>query len=357
LGRPRPTQIFKQLNIYIMKNIIVFLSIIFLVKNGVSQNVGVSGSYMPNPIAVGSPATLEVKFLNACFCPISTGNTYVEVTIPPNAVHTVPTALNPPTGAGAAYFNWFFDGLTWTGTNNQIIPMLSNLTINWSVTAISAGASPSVVMYVDLNLGSDPDPNNNNALAALVVQAPAPIELSSFYAKVTDCDHIDLQWETASEQNNAYMEILRSTDGKEFLSIGKVEGSNHARGSGYSLEDHNFLEPGTKYLYKIRQVDFDGTMTHHKLIAVQYDCQGAKPVMKLYPNPAKENLNITMSGIKLTQDASFNLYDGEGALVRKLFIASDKVNELSLLGLSPGMYHIKSVNLDEPVYARFIKIE
>jgi Secretion system C-terminal sorting domain len=337
-----------------MKNIIIFTSFILFLAKGYGQDAGISGSVMPNPITIGNTGTLQVIFNNNCFCTIMPGNVYVEVSLPP--APTVYTA-SAPGGPGASLFTWTFDGVTWTGTNNSIIPLLSASIITFTLTGVGPGMPPAIVLFTDLNVGSDPNFPNNNATAGFQVQAPAPIELTSFYGKVVDCEYIDLKWETASEQNNAYMEILRSTDGKEFLAIGRVEGSNNSRGSSYSLEDHNFLEPGTKYLYKIRQVDFDGTMTHHKLISVQYDCQGAKPEMKLYPNPAMDNVNVTMSGIKLTQDVSFHLYNSEGALVRRLFIASDRINELSLIGLSPGIYHIKSVNLDEPVYARFIKIE
>jgi Secretion system C-terminal sorting domain len=350
-----------------MKKLINFLGLLLVAINLSAQVYPcdiASNGLSPSVTSLRPGETIDISFdiYNAGSdpnCRYNPGEITVVLALPPFLKFT--SIVSPSMGNGD-YFMWTYDEIenVMFGENDAFIGWgqgEGGVTFRFTALVPDVYPSFSPVSFDITSTGISNYNDNDDYAQTIFIVAPLPIELSSFYGKVVDCKYVDLKWETASEQNNAYMEILRSTDGKEFLAIGRVEGSNNARGSSYSLEDHNFLEPGTKYLYKIRQVDFDGTMTHHKLISVQYDCQGAKAEMKLYPNPAMDNVNVTMSGIKLTQDVSFHLYNSEGALVRKLFIASDKVNELSLLGLSPGIYHIKSVNLDEPVYARFIKIE
>src|SRR5690606_35574391 len=53
---------------------------------------------------------------------------------------------------------------------------------------------------------------------------PLPVELISFKGNATTTGVI-LNWETASEKNNAYFSIQYSTDGRNFESVGHVDGN------------------------------------------------------------------------------------------------------------------------------------
>ena len=57
--------------------------------------------------------------------------------------------------------------------------------------------------------------------------SPLPIELLSFDGKIKDGTSY-LTWKTASEINNDYFEIEKSTDGINFESIGKVTGAGNS---------------------------------------------------------------------------------------------------------------------------------
>ncbi|TZF81115.1 T9SS type A sorting domain-containing protein [Pedobacter sp. BS3] len=93
-----------------------------------------------------------------------------------------------------------------------------------------------------------------------------PVVLTSFTGKL-DAGKIKLHWITASEQNNAYFEILRSTDGRPFTVIGTVTGN----GTTNTTSNYNYMDskplPEDNY-YQLRQVDFNGNITGSPVIHI-----------------------------------------------------------------------------------------
>lgn len=95
-----------------------------------------------------------------------------------------------------------------------------------------------------------------------------PILLASFTGQKYN-NGIVLNWKTASETNNAYFEILRSSDAKNFDKIGQISGAGKSNILlSYSFTDNSPLE-GVNY-YNLRQVDLDGETAIHNIISVNY---------------------------------------------------------------------------------------
>ncbi|TZF82589.1 T9SS type A sorting domain-containing protein [Pedobacter sp. BS3] len=96
-----------------------------------------------------------------------------------------------------------------------------------------------------------------------------PVSLLSFNGKKQG-DNVVLNWNTASEQNNAYFELLRSADGKQFTAIGRKDGHNNSNTpQNYSFTDFSPLA-GINY-YKLKQVDGDGreTIYNDRVVAIE----------------------------------------------------------------------------------------
>jgi hypothetical protein len=94
-------------------------------------------------------------------------------------------------------------------------------------------------------------------LALEITDQRLPVELVHFSAIASD-SHIQLEWATASELNNAGFEIEAGVDGRDFRRLGFVEGSgttNEAKSYSYEFDA---LTPGLNYV-RLRQVDFDGS--------------------------------------------------------------------------------------------------
>ncbi|QJX46348.1 T9SS type A sorting domain-containing protein [Hymenobacter taeanensis] len=129
----------------------------------------------------------------------------------------------------------------------------------------------------------------------VVLQTPLPVELVRFVATLQN-GQVQVRWATASERYSAYFEVERSVDGRTFQPIG------HVVAAGTSTTRLNYLftdvEPaaGTAY-YRLRQVDIDGKAQYSSVVTVASLLPGksASAGMRLYPNPAVSEVNVSFS--------------------------------------------------------------
>lgn len=99
--------------------------------------------------------------------------------------------------------------------------------------------------------------------------APLPVELLSFNAYPKD-ENVHIEWVTASEINNDYFEVQRSSDGINYETNEIVDGNGtSSQMHQYELTDFNPL-PGLSY-YRIRQVDFDGQNETFNPVPVNFE--------------------------------------------------------------------------------------
>ncbi len=95
-----------------------------------------------------------------------------------------------------------------------------------------------------------------------------PIELLAFNG-ISKNNKVTLSWTTATETNNNYFTIEKSTDCITFYPIGDVEG----KGNKTTVSDYLYVDdgacPGINY-YRLKQTDFDGVFSYSSIIAV--DC-------------------------------------------------------------------------------------
>lgn len=120
-----------------------------------------------------------------------------------------------------------------------------------------------------------------------------PIDLVSFKAKKLN-GSVLLQWSTASEINNDYFTIERSTNGSEFEDIETVLGAGNSNSIlNYSFVDNN-LPAGNVY-YRLKQTDFDGSETYSEIVMVVIEKESLTKDVNLFPNPTAGLVNISFS--------------------------------------------------------------
>ena len=115
---------------------------------------------------------------------------------------------------------------------------------------------------------------------------PLPVVLTSFTAQ-RQGEAALLRWTTAQEKLSAYFEVQRSTDGREFRTLDRVQ----AAGQSTSARHYTFRDataPGGTVYYRLRQVDQDGTAALSDIRALQ----GAEVAATLYPNPVQQQLRV-----------------------------------------------------------------
>lgn len=124
-----------------------------------------------------------------------------------------------------------------------------------------------------------------------------PIELTQFAANLKEAGVL-INWTTATELNNDYMALERSADAQNFLEITRIKG----KGTTDETQHYAYFDPnplaGVNY-YRLRQVDFDGTTDYSKVVAVTLD---KGDLMSIFPNPAKDRINIQTSLTLLPQE-------------------------------------------------------
>ncbi len=145
---------------------------------------------------------------------------------------------------------------------------------------------------------------------------PLPVELSAFTARSNLRGGVLLEWQTASETDNAYFEVQRSQNGKEFLEIARVAGA----GTTVVAQHYTFTDsaamPGTVY-YRLRQVDTDGTSSLSKVVQVHVNERQEQ--LQVFPTSSRgQNVSVHLQHNHPAEVAEVHVYTKEGKLVHKL---------------------------------------
>jgi hypothetical protein len=165
-------------------------------------------------------------------------------------------------------------GLNWVGYTSSI--MIEELHFKDSLTGWSAG----------------------NTLGSFSIQKTTncgiPVEFLSFTSTVLMND-VRLSWATATEKNNYGLNVEKIENGN--LSSGKWKTISFVKGLGtttekqiYKFVDEDLL-PG-KYLYRLKQVDYDGTSEYSQAIEVELISPGVFKLEQNYPNPFNPSTRI-----------------------------------------------------------------
>jgi hypothetical protein len=184
-----------------------------------------------------------------------------------------------------------------------------------------------------------------------------PIDLKEFYAEKVECGPVYLNWETASEVSNDFIEIQRSLDGIHFTTIGSVPGINNPEGGLYSYVDHLGAETELIY-YRLNQVDFNGESQKFDPILVRNTCVDSNSGLVVYPNPASGKLFIQYEQNQSNEKLSLiinDLFGKEVKYLKGLNFGKYDV-EINIDDLAPGIYYLKVDNRRDISPVKFIKI-
>ncbi|WP_461791684.1 LamG-like jellyroll fold domain-containing protein [Pedobacter sp.] len=181
---------------------------------------------------------------------------------------------------------------------------------------------------------SVPDVSGKGRTGTIVGPVTLPVELLSFNANVVG-NQVKLQWETASETNNGFFEVERSTDGKVFSSVVKINGAGNSQEKrAYTAIDERPLT-GTSY-YRLKQYDTDGKSTVYLPVSVRVLGNNAP---SLYPNPATNYILVKNVG---TDPTVFNVFDLNGIKQTVTFKLNDDGLFVDVSKLKSGLYFLRN---------------
>lgn len=167
-----------------------------------------------------------------------------------------------------------------------------------------------------------------------------PVELAHFTA-FSKGSTVELQWLTASEDQNDYFMIERSADGQAFEGIGEADGKGTtAVETSYAYTDARPLD-GNSY-YRLKQVDEDGSHTYSSIVAVTRE--GNAVASTIYPSITTDYLQLDLA-LDNTVKAALVLDMMGRQLIQKPIDNGDRQHSVDVRGLSIGTYIL--VLLDE----------
>lgn len=171
-----------------------------------------------------------------------------------------------------------------------------------------------------------------------------------------------LSWTTEDEKNNKGFELQRSADGDKFSTIEFVP-SKANNGNSVGILEYEFIdEQPFKVVsyYRLKQIDFDGKSTISNIVAIKDGRMLNFEISDIYPNPAKERINIVVTSIA-EKKANFIVTDLIGKVVlqhNQQIINGQNNIQLNVNGLTAGTYMLKVVcdNGCETEAKKFIKL-
>ncbi len=188
------------------------------------------------------------------------------------------------------------------------------------------------VLYCTLALGLTASPITASTTDRMLDDRDdMPMELISFTATEVG-GHVQLDWSTATESNNAGFVVERSSNGAPFVTIDLVAAVGNSQQTTYYQSLDRLPPSGTKH-YRIRQNDADGGFSYSPVVTIA----GVNdPVVA--PNPCTTDL-FTISGA--TAGDQVEIRTAAGQPVRNMTLTSNVVNHQ---GLPPGVYILRIVD-------------
>ena len=165
-----------------------------------------------------------------------------------------------------------------------------------------------------------------------------PIELLYFNA-IYNGKYVNLNWSTATEINNDYFTIERSSDGLNFESLLIAKGSGNTTSQiNYANSDEDPIH-GISY-YRLKQTDFDGNFSYSHIVSVSSQLDED---YKIYPNPNESGLLKISSGG--TSGFEVKIIDALGRVIYNEY-TKDSTIQLDLTSFGKGVYIVSATSND-----------
>jgi hypothetical protein len=180
--------------------------------------------------------------------------------------------------------------------------------------------------------------------------SPLPIQLETFTAECSNY-YAELYWTTATESNNDYFTIDRTSDGINFETIAVVKGSGTS-GTPHNYSAIDYSPLSSVSYYRISQTDFDGVTTHFNTI-VYVPCENSESEDAYVDNSNTVNVQInSVAGDNYTISLLSIL--GQPVITENHSLPAGNSNIKLHPYVSPGVYilNLKSdkVNYNKKLY-------
>ncbi|MEO5907774.1 MAG: T9SS type A sorting domain-containing protein [Ginsengibacter sp.] len=170
-----------------------------------------------------------------------------------------------------------------------------------------------------------------------------------------------LSWATATEENNKGFQVQYSFDGNHFSNMSFVN-SKATNGTSSSTLNYQYSDSkslGENVYYRLVQVDKDGHTTYSNIILIKGDKAKSLRLNAIYPNPAKNYLNLIVSS-PVHNQINVMITDVTGKTVQKQsfsIVEGGNNLDMNIIKLPAGSYFVKAIcnNGCETSVSKFVK--
>lgn len=181
-----------------------------------------------------------------------------------------------------------------------------------------------------------------------ITNTPLPIKLLNFTATLIDNNSVKLDWQTASEINNDYFTVERSTNASAWEELSIVNGAGNSSALiKYQTIDRNPFSNNS--YYRLKQTDFDGQFEYSQIRSVDIENNIASSI-KIFPNPTKDQITIIANSLESEQIKIYNVLEQDVTGITEIISDKESILVIDLSSLTTGMYYIKSQTTANKVY-------
>lgn len=176
-----------------------------------------------------------------------------------------------------------------------------------------------------------------------------PVELLDFSGDALNNGYNRINWTTASEMNNDYFILEKSTDGINFEIINRQDGAGTSNSNNHYF---NYDEsPDKLTYYRLKQVDFNGEFTYSSIIAITNSNTSNK--IKIYPNPSEDGI-INIYSEDALEFEQINVLDAQGRIIYSSEPNNANSMQLDLSAYQSGLYTLLLIKKDSIITEKII---
>ena len=310
--------------------------------------------------------------------PLGTGTTYRPLKFNPsssdssvyqasqvNGTYPADAILPPLAGVAPYYWNLIkntgADGnveLTLNGqvpgaTSGDALVAAKLATNNWVIARGSAGTSISDGSVTTGTVKTEPQTSYGYYTIGYGSHASLPVILTAFNAKKVSASAADITWKITENSTPEMFDIMRSSDGLHFSTIGSMPG---IKGKfSYAFTDNKLLN-GNNY-YKLQMHDRDGSITHSTIVVVMNGSRGVI-ISSLMPTLVQDRAKLMVSS-SLAGTMQLVVTDISGRIIQQQQVSINPGNQevwLNASHLAAGMFQVTGyINGEKTSTFRFIK--
>lgn len=209
----------------------------------------------------------------------------------------------------------------------------SNKTITFRITPFEASSTGSSFL---IGSGTGDTEADLSVIGSFSDNIILPVTLSKFTSTRIE-DKVLLAWETLTESNFSHFSLERSTDGKNFYEIAKINGSQNAVASKYQYTDASPDKNDTNY-YRLKMVNTNNSFEYSATLSEVFPSSNTPFIV--YPSIATSN-KIEAVFSNVSDAAQLKIFNLTGQLLGTYNLKEGtNAQSIDIAHLTEGVYFL-----------------